>query len=278
MPRNHLAFKNLKPSVIAPAVALFDAKPWRLDALSDEQEALAQAFADGITTAYGCVPVKVTLDRNAYQTGYTSQDDEYGDIAEITMDSWSIFTLMKNVRTHVLTVEGATPVGDDSHEDPTKWACSLFYAVKPVMFRARVRQGRIYGMTAADTYSTESWEKLCAVNLVDPWDNSLSGSPEQIAAALAGLPVPVSENADDSLDDSEEIDVDVAAHDIAEAIESGLPEGTVVGEDERAVIRDSLSLMTRDQIRALCVANNVPRQGRNKDQLVVALREAGVTG
>lgn len=275
MPRHHLALKNFKPSVTEAAVALFDAKPWQLDSCSEEQQAVAQAFADGITTAYGCVPVKVTLSSWSRSTGYTPQDDYYDELAQITMDSWSIYTLMKHVRSHVLTVGAAIPVGDEPSEDPTKWACSLFYAVKPIMFRARVREGRIHGVTAKDTYSSDSWAKLVAADLGDDYDGSLTGTPDQWKAAVEGLPVPVSENAGDSIDDSEEIDVDESDFEAALS-DDEQPESDLVAEQVGDTIWVRLGAMSRDQIRALAVANNIPRQGRTKDQLIAALVGAGV--
>lgn len=273
MSRLHLAFRNFRPSITTAAVDLFNQKPWR-DQEHDEESRtrLAQEFADAVTTAYGCAPVRVVVDSDFYMTGYEPEGDVFNDdrdAAQISLSSWSILTLFKCVREHILTVGGATPVGETPNDDPWKWACSLFYSVKPAMFRARVREGRVAGVTARDTYSADSWSKLDAAGFV-AFDDRLVGSKEQWKAVLDGTYV--DDTPADSLDDEDEIDVD--ENDFEAALNDG--DVAVVDAAVHAATVAVFQAMSRDQIRALCVENNIPRQGRNKDQLIAALVSAGV--
>lgn len=262
MSKSHLAFRNFRQSVIAAAVELFAAKPWR-DENEDQRQTIGQTFADAITTSYGCAPVQVIVHPN-YVTGYEQAQEADGwndaELATIAMRSLSCFRLMKHVREHVLTVGGALPVGDDPQEDPFRWAASLFYSVKPVMYRARVREGRIEGTFARDTYSADSWAKLEQAGFVVNGDR-LTGSADQWKSVLDGTYV--EDTSTDSLADEDETDVDESDF---EAALSGEPTNN-----------DGLDALNRDQVRALCVANGIPRQGRNRDGLVAALREAGVS-
>ena len=251
MSRPHLAFRNFRPSVIAAANTLFSEKPWREECGNVEQ--VAQLFADQITTAYDCAPVRVVLDEDSWVMGYEPADEE-DETPQITLDKLSIFNLFRHVREHVLTVGGAEPHGESASDDPFRWACSLFYAVKPVMFRARVREGRIHGITARETYSADSWAKLEAAGFT-MYDDSLLGTKEDWAAVLDGTYVANS-------DDDSETDA------ITQTVDSN--------GSEHAQHVSSLTGLSRDRIRALCVENGIPRQGRNKTQLITALVNAGV--
>jgi hypothetical protein len=152
--------------------------------------------------------------------------------ANIRLSQWSITSLFIALRTHLLA-NGAEQKADD----PQAWAHSLFYTVKPRMFRARVREGRIRGLTAKDTFSSETWELLVGAG-VGRESGALVCRPNEVNGILAqiregsfeGYTEPVNQDddfsedddedvlsSDDNLDDEEEFDIeDVSETDATE--------------------------------------------------------------
>lgn len=257
--RTHLAFRNFKPEVTLATAELFDQKPWAFE-IEQEKEAAGQAFADKIVAAYGAPSVTVRLNpEEVYEYGYDpafegDEDDEARE-ASIVLEHWSIIQLLIHLRQHVLTTEVVEAVGNPS-EDPIKWATSLFYMVKPAMFRARAREGRMPMVTAQDTYTAASWQKLVDAGFA--FDGRLTGNAQQWAECIAAPDALVEEatpgtgsfsDLSDSIPDEDEIDVPTTGWDA----------------------------LTRDEVRALAVRHSVPRGNMNKTQLVRALQDAGVT-
>jgi hypothetical protein len=78
----------------------------------------------------------------------------------LTLDHWSILLLFKRFREYALNAGVEAGVNRYAEDDIHGWACSLFYKVKPVMFRARVREGRIGRVSAEDLLSTETLRRL----------------------------------------------------------------------------------------------------------------------
>lgn len=169
MTKHHLRFRNFHPRIVGAADNLFHARPWRLD--EREQVECGQAFLDALGATYD-VPVPI-LAVDPYVSGsqYAPQIvelDSFDNVvatspARIIMRSFSILTLFTAARSHAL-VSGVEPIGQD---DSFAWGCSLFYRVKPRMFRARVREGRVVGMYARDTFSSESWAVLESAGVTD---------------------------------------------------------------------------------------------------------------
>lgn len=178
MPKTHLRFKNFRLSTLEAAQALFDAKPWRLGFGSDEQVAIAQAFVDAVSASSHVPTAEVRISQSGFSPAtYTTaivRANALDQIESLTpprihLSRWSIVSLLIAVRTHLLS-NGAEQVSGD----PKSWAHSLFYAVKPATFRARVRENRIAGVTAEDTFSTETWAKLVEVGLGDVYTGRLT--------------------------------------------------------------------------------------------------------
>lgn len=170
MARLHLRFQNFHVNTLAAAQALFDAKPWRLET-DAEKMAIGQAFVDAISTHHNIPTAIVEITGSQFRYGFQPalvMEDDNGettiDAPRILLDKWSITTLFNFVRVHMLAHQAVEPT---SENDPFAWSCSLFYAVKPVMFRARAREGRVRGVSARDTYSRETWLRLEAEGLTD---------------------------------------------------------------------------------------------------------------
>lgn len=253
--RLHLRFKNIRPGALAAADQLFAAKPWRLDEVEAQRDA-AQAFVDTICGVYGVRPAVLRIEPDlprsfaAYSPAVLA-DDEVTEIepTTIAIGEFSILTLFYVTRVHLLA-NGAAEAR--TQEDAQAWGCSLFYAVKPVMFRARAREGRVHGVTAKDTFTTATWQSFIEAGLAT--DDYLLVEHDDPRLQT------------DSLADDDEV-VDEA--DLTDEIPEPLP---VAGN------ADGLDALNRDAIRALAREHNIPGRGRlNRDELVAALRNAGVS-
>lgn len=182
--------KNFRPSVIDAASALFEAKPWRMEFASEEQAAITQAFASTIAATYGAPNVDVQLQWGYAPATYTPaivREDGLGRIEsvqspEIRLSYFSIVNLFKSVRMHVLA-NGAELVSGD----PEAWVHSLFYTIKPAMFRARVREGRISGLTAKDTFTSETWQKLVDNGVADTDFGTILCRPNEVRDILTQI-------------------------------------------------------------------------------------------
>lgn len=155
MARLHRRFRNLKPSTISATEALFASGPWT--GTDEERQSKFERWLAAASECYG-VPrptfEKVTTDAlmrgtHAYTWG------------RITINNWSVITLMHAFRHH-LQAMGAVAAEYSDCEDAQAWACSLFYTVKPRLFRKRVREGRIIGVAALDLLSSATIEARMA--------------------------------------------------------------------------------------------------------------------
>lgn len=282
MARSHLKFRNFRPEVIDAAKALFDRRPSQLP--SAERVEVGQHFADAICAAFRVAPAKVVQDpymRSGYRPAIFEQDSLSDEPREVTPSTlqlgrrFSIIVLFKLVRIHVLALEGANATTEN---DPWDWACSLFYTVKPILFRKLVREGRIKRVTARDTFSSDSWEKLVAANLT--FGERVIGNAGQIKAALDGVeyvepevadPADVGaisdsemeqffEEVEDAEDDEDDDDVtifddeDVMTDDELDQNDSE-PEAAVVP------INVDIASLNRDGLRALAAQIELPGRG-----------------
>lgn len=179
MSKLHRSFKNIRVPVRDAALALFEAKPWR--EVPDEQQKLAQAFVDAAAAAYSVPTPEVNLDLvggeealrwyGPYEYAPAEAVIEGDGIpqsiqaSQIILRKWSIVNLFLCFRAHLLNsgVEAR-----ENAEEPYGWAFSLFYSVKPAIFRARVREGRI-GHPAfgeIDLYSRNTLARAVAAGVV----------------------------------------------------------------------------------------------------------------
>jgi hypothetical protein len=151
MTRPHLKYRaeDFPAEVLKATELLFEAKPWRLDI---GQLDLYQRWADVVCEEYGAGPVGIQkVDVNGIGFSY-----ELGPIPNIIIGRYSLATLFCGMGMHINAVMG----GLSSELAHIEWGYSLFYTVRPVMFRRRVREGRIVGMTAKDTFSRDTWDRL----------------------------------------------------------------------------------------------------------------------
>lgn len=172
MSRMHLKFKNFRETTLEAAEVLFDSKPWAMES-DTEREIVANVFAASVSEAYQATTLQIAVHRRgpsqrmSYRPALV-EEDAIGQSRQlrgsvVVISPWSLFHLFRGVRTHLLAC-GEEPV---SEADPEQWAASLFYAVRPEMFRARVREGRIPGMVARDTYSVDTWGRMLGEGMGD---------------------------------------------------------------------------------------------------------------
>lgn len=293
MPRTHLAFRRIARPVVQAAEDLFTARPWRVED-TDEQAALGQTFLDAVVAAYNVPAVElfVSSARGSSDYRYTpavfeadSLDDEPRLIqnARIMMQGWSIVTLFHAARNHVLAQGGAEPVASD----PVGWGHSLFYLVRPKMFRARVREGRVMNITARDTFSADSWEKLSLAGFT--FGDRLVGSPAEwgnvlgieLAGTSGGVTVDVDELPDEDEYDSElsdeelaEIFGEVPTEEPAAEMFEVVAEGVFDAETDTLTMTPDVDALNRDELRKLAAELELPGRGSmNAPALREALRD-----
>lgn len=302
MARHHLKFRNFRPEILAAAGALFDAKPWSIED-DDEWLKVAQSFTDQVSNAYGVRSAVVELEpryrrrtRVRYEPAQMehsalSADNEVSEVSppKIVLTGRSIIVLFKGVRTNALAQGDIEAV---SYDDPWSWACSLFYAVRPVMFRARARQRRIKDVTARDTYGSETWEAMRQAGVtrgdwLAPGMDNFDPRTLQAQVSESDLEEFTSTLTDpdvDSLPDSEEIDTELNADDgedpavwTDETVPASVDPDLIPDEDpdpESDLPR--VSEMNRDAVRALAAQWKVPGRGTlNRDELAAKLVELG---
>lgn len=158
MARYHLKFREFPQPVLAATTALFEEKPWNLT--DEEKKVAVQTWLDQMTAHYQMSPMKFVFgdddgpfedDPLAWNSLGTVRGDfdegsEDDDREEFELEKWSLLLLFKEFRRRMTDYGVERPIemaGRYDDDDEHAWACSLFYTVKPVMFRARVREGRI---------------------------------------------------------------------------------------------------------------------------------------
>jgi hypothetical protein len=157
MTRAHLKYRkqDFLPRVLGATEDLFAAKPWRLDI---GQLDLFQRWADIVCEAHEVPPVGIhKIDHDAVGFGYLV--DETNDVANVLLGRYSLATLFCGVGAHISL--------NSDRFNHIEWGFSLFYIVRPVMFRRRVREGRIEGLTARDTFSRATWDRLTVMGLTN---------------------------------------------------------------------------------------------------------------
>lgn len=311
MARTHLSFKNFRPAAVDAAERLFAEKPWSITDEARLQE-VAQEFSTRVCAAYSAPQaVVIVVDDPFTPTAYTPaivREDGLGRMESvqqptIRLGKWSIANLFTVLRTHLLA-NGA----EQKAHDPQAWAHSLFYTVKPAMFRKAVRSGRIRGLSAKDTFTRATWAKLVENGVGNPYDGSLECEPGEVAGILAQIDAGtfVSETfeedttqseladdfevdlEDDNLDDEDEFDDDPADYEDTDedalaqaAAEDGeslapRPSEAAMEAVEASEANDGLDGLGIVALRRL--SRGVVSGGYNlgKPALVAALRNAGV--
>lgn len=246
--KSHLRYKNLHPKTVGAAERLFNERPWDLE-MSD-QVAVGKEFLAEIAGAYrvGVPDLDIyPLNSLDYEPARYSEDSlgqmALDEDAQIRMRRFSILNLFAMARAHVNSEKG----GD---LDAVAWSHSLYYRVRPVMFRRLARTGRISDVTARDTYTSASWNRLVQAGVAEADGDWLSVSPEAARDIL---------NEQEQPSDTEPALLD-----------------TQDEPGESLATNDGLDVLSRDVIRRLARENGIPRNDRNKAELITALRRHGI--
>lgn len=138
MSKLHLKFKNIREDVLEATEEFFVSKPW--EGSNEEKQQKFDYWLAKVSEAYGVeTPGLEVVEGNpmlqlmvmAYQEGM------------IYSRKYSIINTFIGFRRHC-QVQGAVTVDPDKQqEDCAAWACSLFYKLRPFMFRKGVREGKI---------------------------------------------------------------------------------------------------------------------------------------
>lgn len=278
--RTHLKLKNFHVNTIDAATELFEARPWREENVGNRAE-IAQHFAERVCAAYHVPNVTVQIGQGGYwrETSYTPAIVQMNAMEQIesmtpptiVLAGWSIVGLFVAVRTHLLA-NGVEQVSGD----PKSWAHSLFYTVKPAMFRKRVREGRIAGLTAKDTFTTETWGQLVSAGVGDE-DGTLLVDPGQISEILEQIRegTYVAETDEEDEDESESFeDVDDNLPDEDESDEPSPAEEAAAVADEVMAAYERFSIVKLRQASRGRVSGGY---SLSKPELIAALAGAGVT-
>lgn len=229
MAKLHLRFRNIRPDVLDAARSLFDVNPHTLDPVM--QEAAANTFLTRVCEAYNVPTPEVRIEeyRGRYHGSYEylpaeaiEGDDGPESIraAQVILRKFSVLNLFGIARTHLLNHQAVAPKADE----PWGWACSLFYAVKPVRFRKLVREGKIKkGLRPSDTYSRATFARMVAAGVAEEDGNVLVANfdPRTLDAIESGeidirtiLPRSAQPSALSSWDwDDDDAEVDILAED-----------------------------------------------------------------
>lgn len=146
--RAHLTFRHFHPRTVRATDALFRAKPW-----SGNEEQKMDKFTNWLRQV-----------SQVYHTNTPSlqiSDDEvtrelrgYYEQGHISLPKFSVLTLMHEFRHH-LQREGIVSVtAFDREQDAINWSTSLFYTVRPTLFRSAVRAGTILYVSPEDLLAT----------------------------------------------------------------------------------------------------------------------------
>lgn len=132
--RAHLSYRNFHPKVLKATEELFRSKPW--SGTDDEIQTKYERWIRQASDAYDLPVPLLEVDFHA-DTAYN------GDT--IRLDRYSVLTMMFFFRVHMIHCGFLGVDLADAADDPMKWSRSLFYKVRPVLYRRAVRDGRVPG-------------------------------------------------------------------------------------------------------------------------------------
>jgi hypothetical protein len=269
--RYHLAFKNFRPEIVAATETPFGLKPWREETSMVEKVAAAQDWLNAAVTFYNLPPVEYILMADSGLREGTFYEPKYGDGPdEVRATKFSIINLFTAFAQH-RGEHSNTKAGSN----PTGWGYSLFYRVKPEMFRARVREGRINGVTPADLLTVETLQRVRDAGLdptakdvlsqlarIDAGEVTDAGSVEELSAMDEEAALEALE------DDAHEAELE-PEDDEAEADEARTPVPThTTGEDEA----EGLQAVNTRELRRYATSQGLSGVwSMNKEQIIAAL-------
>ncbi len=142
MPAYHLHFRRFNHWTLIATEELFASKPWEGTPL--QQVAKLARWSDRVSDIYNLPAPSVVyfpgLPGEHGGGAYTPENQV------IWLAKPSIITMFHEFRHHMQLARGQK----STEEDARGWSLSLYYRVRPQMFKRLVRQGRVHGMTVRD--------------------------------------------------------------------------------------------------------------------------------
>lgn len=263
MTRLHIRFRDFHAGTMEATEALFNCKPWQFE--SDfERQAVAQVWADTLCEIYEVPAVRVVVgeshesDSDETHDALDDFEDVPGEATALMMDHWSLVILFKRFREHMLA-NGYSPQNRYPEDDVLGWAYSLFYKVRPRMFRARVREGRIPRVTPDDLLTTETLRRRAEENEEREAEQIRAEMQEATEATFEDVELPEAASL-------------TPYQILARARADGISDETL-SETEFVARYVDIEQMTRDDLRKLAAERNIAGRGTmTKAQLVEALR------
>lgn len=274
----HLRFKNFHAGAITATDELFSSKPWR--GTDEERFTKFERWLHRVSEAYNVPTPNLLLDM-ADITISTRAPDEDGDT--IVLPKFSVTTLFFAFRRH-LQVCGIGPSAsehDRCMEDGLGWACSLFYQVRPTLFRKAVRAGGIRGVHPEDLLTAETLARLEAEG-IDA--SEYNPTAEEVAAALGQAETePNIPLGSDLVSDDEDVDVNL---EVIAAEELGMEMTDDARAEEAAAAadfdgdtepEDGLDALGVHALRSVARGSGIQNiSGLRRPELLAAMRERGL--
>lgn len=165
MARLHLRHRNIAPEVLEAVKTINSQKPWQLP--RDERSAIVTDFAAKLCTLGEIQAPSIYFNRGRSRRPFVYAAGTMGSLglstspASLNFYRWRTVEVIAGVRHHINVLTG------DEVTDPIEWACSAFYQAAPTSFRTSARNGKVPGVEAKDTFTTESWLKIMENGLAD---------------------------------------------------------------------------------------------------------------
>lgn len=270
MARLHLKYRNIRPSVIQ---SVKDAINGGIFATDRDNLSLSpvQDLTDKICAEYGVESVNIVIDSSLGRAwGYREAEyDSLGNqsLATIFLRKFSLFSLLSAIALHLNE-------NRNFQFHRRGFAASVFYAAAPSTFRKAVRFGKIAGVDAVDTFSTETWEKLQAFGLTVAGKLRPVVTPETVQSVIDGTYEPlVDEYEDDEPEVSETVEATNEDFDLLFGDTEDTDEEPEIERATPPVEGETLALdaLNRDELRKLAAELNIAGRGR---MLAPELREA----
>lgn len=167
MARIHLTYRDISEDFQSAIKTMVADKPWNLD--REGRTEAVTTFFDTVCTDAGVTPPAVEFYRTSrfsrLAPGYSYTPEITGSLglavtpASVRFPRWRTVEIVGAIRKHIDFLNG------DRDSDPNAWAASAVYLATPVAFRDAARKGKVRGVTAKDTYTTASWQKLSEAGL-----------------------------------------------------------------------------------------------------------------
>jgi hypothetical protein len=141
----HLHFKNFHPRTLEVTEAVMEQKPWKMEDFNSKQ-GLFEKWLKEVSDIYTvpCPELMVYEDEPSLQQMAALYDSEH---QRLYMRKHSLVSLFFLFRQHVLVItavrENKELDAESMMRDSAGWAASLFYMLRPFLFRRSVREGKI---------------------------------------------------------------------------------------------------------------------------------------